>query len=217
MAIFVFDSFTEGSDALLANHTGEIGGTWTAHPSYAPSTTVDAATGRIFPTGDPQAYYASGIPPSADYYVQSPVFCHTVTTTNIGPALRMDTSANTMYQVRYRDGVDWQLRRIVGGGAATLGSTTNQLISAGNSKMARILAVGDQLSVYIDGILEIGPITDATPITAAGRAGFRSAGVVLASTGFHLDSFEAGTLETPSPSFRPISLRPAIFKPGRAR
>lgn len=221
MSIFVSDSFTETSDVTVNNHTGETGATWTSHPSYTSNlVTVDAATDRIYPTGDPQCFYASGIPPSADYYVKVDVFAHTNTATNIGPALRIDTSANTMYLVRYRDGIDWQLRKLVTGTASTLGTpSTNQLIGLGAFKTVKLVASGTSLSVYVNDVLEIGPVTDSD-ISAAGRAGFRSAGGVTSTTGFHLDNLEAGDLVVAtgiSVNFPKRSLRPAIFKPGLAR
>jgi hypothetical protein len=36
---FVTDTFTEASDTTLASHTGEVGATWTLHPSYSGGST----------------------------------------------------------------------------------------------------------------------------------------------------------------------------------
>lgn len=187
---FVADSFTEASDTALASHTGETGATWTVHPSYAAGTTVDAATDRIFATGDPQAYYASGVPPSANYTVCADVFMASALSVNTGPCGRMSTTLNTMYCLRYNE-TAWQLRKLIdGAGTVTLGSSTNQLITVGNSKRACVVMNGTDISGTVEGVTEIGPITDSA-ITDAGRAGFRSAGVVTSTTGFHLDNLNA--------------------------
>jgi hypothetical protein len=50
---------------------------------------------------------------------------------------------------------------------------------------------GDQISFYVEGVLEIGPITDSA-ITAAGKVGVRSTNASAASTGIHLDTLTAG-------------------------
>lgn len=227
MSIFVSDSFTEAGtgDSSLNAHTGEVGATWTQHPhaNYSGGPMLlNADSDRVF-CGGTAASYASGVPPSADYYVQAPFFHASTIATNIAVCARMDTTADTMYLVRLNGGTIWEMRRIVAGAAATLNSgaatTTNQLPTVGNAKLGKLVVEGDQISFYIEGVLEIGPVTD-TNITAVGRAGVRNAGTASATTGMHLESVEAGTLDAPPAGgivFRPSRLRPAIFKPGRAR
>jgi hypothetical protein len=190
--VFVSDTFTEVSDVLLSAHIGELGATWTKNgaATYGAIFNLLAATDRIFPISNPTAFYASGSPPSADYSVQCDIFVASDMSANIGPCIRMDTTADTMYQIRYNSGTTWELRRLVAGVAATIGTSTNQLISVGNSKTVKIVVSGTSLSVYINGVLEIGPVTDAN-ISAAGKAGVRAAGTVTGSTGYHLDNFIA--------------------------
>ena len=191
---FVSDSFTEGSDTALASHTGETGATWTVHPSYSASTTVWAATDRIIPTGSPQCYYASGVPPSADYYVQGSLYVASTIAVNFTIAGRIDTSANNMYIGGYFDGTEWRIRKCIGGGFTTLGTpSTNQLITPGNAKTVKLVMNGTSLSLYVEGVLEVGPVTDSE-ISAAGRVGFRSSGGVSDTTGFHLENIEAASL-----------------------
>lgn len=187
---FVTDTFTEASDILLGSHTGEVGATWTVHPSYGSTMNVDAATDRIFPTSNPSAFYASGTPPSANYSVCAAVFAHTDVSANIGPCGRMDTSANTMYCARYNSGTSWDLRKVLAGTQSTLTTSTNQLITTGNSKMLCLVMNGTTISMTVEGTTEGGPVTDSD-ITAAGKAGLRSAGSVTATTGYHLDNFSA--------------------------
>lgn len=228
MGVFVTDSFTETSDVLLDSHSGELGATWTAHPhaNYAGTTqfTVDAASDRLFAT-QTDALLASGTPPSADYYVEADFWHVSTISQNIAVCARMDPTADTMLIVRFNGGTIFEMRTIVAGAANTIGSSASNVPSVGNFTRGRFVVEGDQLSfyVYIAGVLQptpiIGPITSAL-ITAAGQAGVRNAGIASASTGMHLDNFEAGDLivvPASGPSFRANSLRPAIFKPGRPR
>ena len=53
---------------------------------------------------------------------------------------------------------------------------------------------GDQISGYVDGVLRMGPVTDAN-ITAAGRVGTRIFGNNAApTTGQHFEAMRAGSL-----------------------
>lgn len=189
---FVTDSFTEASDMLLGSHTGELGATWTKHGDavYGSVMNVDAATDRIFPTSNPSAFYASGLPPSANYTVCTDVFAHSNISVNIGPCGRMDTSANTMYCARYNSGTSWDLRKIITGTQSTLSTSTSNLITLGTSKRLCLVMNGSTISMTVDGATEGSPVTD-TDISAAGRAGVRSAGGSTTTTGFHLDNFSA--------------------------
>lgn len=190
---FVTDTFTEGSDILLGSHTGELNATWTKHGDavYGSVMNVDAASDRIFPTSNPSAFYASGVPADADYEVCADIFAHTNISMNIAPCGRMDTTANTMYCTRYNSGTSWELRKILAGVQSTLGSAhTSDLITLGTSKRVCLIMSGTNLSLSIDGIVKVGPISDSD-IAAAGRAGVRTSGGATATTGFHLDNFSA--------------------------
>ena len=191
LADFVTDTFTEGSDILLGAHTGEVGATWTVHTSYgSDAATIDSASDRVYPTADPKSYWASGTPPSADYTVCADIFAASNITANIGPAGRIDTTANTMYSARYNSGTTWELAKRVTGSNTILGSSTNQLISIGNSKTVCLVMSGTSISLTVDGTTEVGPVTDSA-ITAAGKAGWRSSGIATSTTGYHIDNFHA--------------------------
>ena len=191
---FAFDSFTEtgGTDVNLSSHTGE-NATWTHHPhaNYTANTGVDAANDRIW-AGGTSAYYVNASPASADYSVEADFYLASAISQNTAICLRMDTTADTMYIVRLNGGTIWEMRRIVTGTSTTLtgGTTTNQLPSAGTAKHGKFVISGNQLSFYIEGVLEIGPITDSN-ISAAGKAGVRFSGAASATTGIHLDNFTA--------------------------
>lgn len=220
MAVFVSDSFTEASDVNLIDHTPTLGGPYVEHPhvNYSGvSLKLVAATDRIYGIGT-DLLYLTATPPSADYYVQGVFFHASTIATNIAICARTHETDDTMYLARLDSGATWHVRKIVATVATTLGTSTNQIPSVGNSKTGKLVVQGDQISFYVEGVLEIGPITD-TAITATGKVAVRNAGVASASTGMHLDSIEAGDLVTVTtdPSFRVNNLRPAIFKPGRAR
>lgn len=222
MSVFVSASFTVGSDTALTSYTGEVGGGYTAHTHInynANPMTVDADTDRVFATVT-AAHFADAVPPSADYYSKCDFFLHTAISQNIAVCARMDTVADTMYFGRLNNGTTWQLfKRVTGTSTQLGGDSTNQIPTAGNFKTGKIVVQGDQISFYVNDVLEIGPITD-TSITAAGRIGIRNSGAASATTGMHFDNLEAGTLDAPPVghgSFVINHLRPAIFKPGRPR
>lgn len=189
---FVTDTFTEASATTLASHTGELGATWTVHPAaaYTGTATVDEIGDRVYPANTVTAYYASGVPPSADYYVQGDIYVMSVTSNNSAICARMDTTANTMYLIRLNNGTTWELRKIVAGTATTLRTSTNQLPSAGQSATIKLVVSGSTITGYVNGVEEMTAITD-TDISAAGRAGVRFATGDSASTGYHIDNFSA--------------------------
>jgi hypothetical protein len=190
---FVTETFTEATSTTLASHTGEVGATWTLHPSYGNTVIVDASIDRAYASSTSStAYYASGTPSSANYYVQVTVTVASLPFTgSAGPAGRMDTTANTQYGFRLRDGTSWQLFKLVTGTLTQLGSeSTNNIPTVGQSRTLKLVMTGDQISGYVEGTLEVGPITDMA-ITAAGKAGIRLANPMDVSTGFHLDNFSA--------------------------
>jgi hypothetical protein len=191
-ADFVTDSFTESSDTTLASHTGSVGATWTKHPAaaYTSTATVDAATDRVYPLAI-TAYYASGVPPSADYYVQADFYAASIISVNAAIVGRMDTTADTMYLVRLNNGTVWELRKIVAGSATTLGSdsTAGNLPTVGNSKTVKLVMTGSTITVFVSGVSVIS-VTD-TDITSAGKAGLRFSGTATSTTGFHIDNFSA--------------------------
>ncbi len=193
-ADFVTDTFTEagGSAVPFASHTGELGATWTVHPdaAYTGTANVDAVTDRVYPANTVTAYYASGSPPSADYYVQGDIYVASIVSNNTAICGRMDTTANTMYLIRLNNGTSWELRKIITGTATTLRTSTNQLPTTGNSATVRLVMNGSTISGFINGVEELTAITD-TDISAAGKAGIRFATGSDAITGFHVDNFSA--------------------------
>jgi hypothetical protein len=189
---FASDSFTEASDVNLIDHTPNLGGPYVEHPhaNYGGvNLKLDAASGKAYGSATDLLYFTA-TPPSADYYVQADFYHVSTIAVNIAVAGRVDTTNDTSYIARLADGTTWQMRKIVVGVATTLGTSTNQIPSIGNFGTGRLIMTGNQISFTVNGITEIGPITD-NDITAAGKVGIRSTGVSSASTGMHIDNFSA--------------------------
>ena len=197
-ADFVTDNFTEsgGNVDLSASHTGETGADWSDHPSYTGARlTLDATNDEVFATGSTAAF-ASGVPGSPDYYVQGGFIARSnLALTNIGITGRMDTTANTMYGVRFNpdlgaSGGQWQLFKVVSGTFTQLAVwEPGAALTTGQIYLVRLTMTGTTIAVSIDGTQRMS-VTDSS-ITAAGRAGIRAGGTATATTGYHLTSISA--------------------------
>jgi hypothetical protein len=197
----------------ITSHTPELGGPWVLHPSYGTGFTVDAATDRVFSAGVPAANYLTVDPLSPNYYVAADFYLHSAESQNVGICARMEVGANTMYFARLNMGTTWELTRILAGSQVIIGSSTNEVPTAGKSRRGILIAVADELRFYVGAVLAIGPITD-TNILAAGKVGIRNSGAITSTTGVHLDNLEAGLVSVAKLG---SLLRPAIFRPGLAR
>lgn len=191
-APFVLDTFTNADATLITAHTGEIGASWTVQNGYAPATAPTIADNGLYGPAVPAAYYASGVPASANYYVECDVnFRSSVAGDTTGPAGRIVIGANTMYFARYNVAAGgWQLQKLVTGTITQLGSTVTEAFPTGQTRRLGLLMVGDTITMRLDGA-DILVRTDAA-IAAAGRAGFRIAGATQSSTtGMHIASILA--------------------------
>lgn len=201
MAVFVSDTFTEASDLTLASHVGEVGATWAVHPSYTGTILDDASLDRIYlNSAAAGGYYASGNP-TGDYYVEADFYRLSVMSINVGLALGMDTSADTMILLRLNDNGTTQVWEVID---RTAGSN-NSLVSAavniptvgGSPVRAKMLRTGTAITVYFDGV-QNHTFDVTTTITGTGKSGIRASGTASASTGIHVDNFSAGTLVDPA-------------------
>lgn len=108
-----------------------------------------------------------------------------------GPVARM-ASGNTYYHGRYnRNGSVWELYRWLSGATTLLGSV-GEAIPNGTTRRCVIRCKGDSISLIVDGVTIIGPITDSG--IASGSAGLRMTGTNADTLGVHVDNFEAKTL-----------------------
>lgn len=189
---FLFDTFTDTDGTLITAHTGEIGATWTVQNGYAPATAPTIASNGLYAPVVPAAYYASGVPASANYCVESVLnFRSSVASDTTGPAGRITIGANTMYFCRYNVAAGgWQLQKLVTGTITQLGSTVTEAFPTGQIRTLGLLMVGDTITMRLDGA-DILVRTDSA-ITDAGRAGFRIAGAAESSTtGIHIAAISA--------------------------
>lgn len=192
IAPFMFDSFTGVDGTALASHTGELGATWTVHPSFAADGFLIGNNWRNAAVAGSSVAYASGVPASADYTVTGALTQLTALAgTNTGIIGRTDIAANTYYYARYLPGsTAWQLFKAVAGVLTQLGSDAVQVLTTGAFYTFSLGMAGTTISLVVDGVSKVS-VTD-TDITAAGRVGVRSAGATITdTTGIHLASIAA--------------------------
>ncbi|MDQ3222387.1 MAG: hypothetical protein M3Q75_02790, partial [Gemmatimonadota bacterium] len=186
--VFLSDTFTDVEGTLLSAHTGETGATWTQHPTQTATAEIAANRARSSATTNAVAlYYASGMPATADYDVEAVGYVAS-SVNECSVAGRMDTTVYTLYEFGMFSS-SYVLSKITNGSRSILGSVSNTF-TAGESVTIKLEMRGNQISGYANGVLVIGPITDAT-ITASGRAGLRFSGASSDTTSFHLNSITA--------------------------
>lgn len=192
-SIIVWDSFTDVDGTNLSSHTGEVGATWANITGYAPGTPNKIWNGRTYTPTILGGYKASGVPATADYYVEAVVtFLASVAADSVGICGRVAAAANTMYFGRY--GVtagSWQLFRVVAGVATQIGTPVVAAYPSGD-KTLRLSMVGTAIKLFVDGV-ETVSATDAN-ITDAGFAGLRMTTVQATATGMHVSSIKAVAL-----------------------
>lgn len=188
MATVTLDTFTASNWKDLHLRTGELGATWTRHPTTASSRWY--IFGNRVHCGVAGNMYASGVPASADYTVESDLIVYTTVTSpanlNLGIAGRMSTSADTYYAMYYQAG-ELVLMKRVAGVTTSLDVWTSTLTGGGTVYSWALEMIGDQIKGYVNDVERVSA-TDSS-ITAVGRAGVRSIGINDAGTGNHLDNF----------------------------
>ena len=154
----------------FAEYTGD--GSATQTPllyGVGPAGTVNSATQY----GDALSSYT---PTSADY-CSSMTFTNTFSNVNNQAALwgRASSGANTNYffgGIPHGASSTFQLFKVVAGSATQLGSNYVFTWAGGASHTLKLCTIGTAITAYVDGVAQIGPITDSA-ISAVGQAGFR--------------------------------------------
>jgi hypothetical protein len=193
MGYFVRETFTDADDTLLQSHTGELGATWTKHPSYTGDTAITSNRARAGSGTTYAVYYSSGTTPGADYDVLGDFRVVTATAGSafdeVGLMGRMDTTADTYYAAYHVPGNtdEWWLYKGVAGVFTQLG-TYAQALSASTTYAGKLEMRGSAIKFYVDGVERIS-VTDSA-ITAAGKAGLQTVDT-SATTGIHLDNYFA--------------------------
>ena len=193
-APFVNDPFTDTAGVLLSAHTEPVAGAlWTRHPAYLTDGLVISDANRVrADVGANMAYFAPGVPASADYDVQADLTAKSVTVGRIGIAGRCDTTANTMYFMRYdaQTNLRWELYRAQDNVLTLLGNFA-QTLAVDATYTVKLEMRGSAIKLYVDGTVVI-TVNDTAPVTGAGRAAIRHSGNPSTSTtGLHVDNFVA--------------------------
>jgi hypothetical protein len=185
----VEDTFTDAVDVALEAHTGESGATWAKLTGFTGAMVVtDANRARKQGTVS-LAYFASGVPTTADYDVEADFVVRSLLAGD-APAItgRQDPAANTCLRAQYAvSSGEWKLHQFVAGAATQLGTFTN--IPTGTVRV-KLQMRGTTVKVFLDGVERI---SAETAVAAAGRVGIRNAGSAAQAntTGIHIDSIVA--------------------------
>lgn len=181
-AFFLSDTFTEvPSSVELSLHTGEFGATWAKLTGHAYDMVI--ANNRAYPSVDTH-YYASGVPPSANYEVSADVYI--ASGDWYGGVLlsaRTASAANTCYRTSFylNNGSGWYiyLEKLVAGTVTQLQTAipVGITISTGQTYTLALRTVGTTISCYFNGALLL-TATDSA-ISAAGFAGIGGVGSAI--------------------------------------
>jgi hypothetical protein len=174
---------TSGTDLSAYNSV------WTKHPLIALGAMALSSTGRVYSSSNQTTlYYYNKQSTFADYSVSADF--HYISSSATAPAIaaRVNSTANTLYMVRYSQSGAFELFVFVNGGFTTLG-TFAQTLTVGSVTNLRLEVQGTSQRVYVDNVLRIS--TNDTQVTAAGFAAVRafSPAPDTNTTGIHLDNF----------------------------
>lgn len=191
MADFLYDTFSgESANTLLQNHTPETGTGWTKVTNYYDEGYI-TSDGRLYATGS-TVYRCTATPGSADYSVTATVKQNASPGGYIGVVARASSSAQTLYRASTTGSV-WSITRIVSGSGTSLGTWTHSPAPGTTEYTVTLTVNGNDVELLINDATVIGPVTDGSPITAAGYAG-----VFVASSTMSLLDVTAGDIAAPT-------------------
>ena len=154
--------------------------------------------GRVYQSNtDTTVYCRDDVqPPTTDYDVSASLyFASGSGSPSVGVCGRMagpGGAALTFYQARIvNNGSGIVLARFINGATVTLSSVAYSAPAGAEPKLV-LRMKGDQLSVLLDGVVVVGPITDSN-ITAAGYAGIRMASA--SGNQIRIDNFAVEPIE----------------------
>ncbi len=194
MAIFLLDTFTDTPGTPLESHVGEIGATWTIHPSNPSASALISDANRVrsnLAGAAGNLFYASGTPSGgADYYVETIIRAVSLPGSGYaGVTGRTAPATNDFYFAIYNLGTgDWELWYSAGITANKIGNFT-QTLTVGQDYTLRLDMVGSTIRLLVDGVQQISVID--TNVTSAGKAGVIVYGTFSNSTGLQLSSIAA--------------------------
>lgn len=194
MTTFISDTFTEGSNTSLSNHTPEVGGAWVKRSGSA-DLEVKTADNTLVPTGSVVLYTNAAIPPGVEYNVEASWEAGSGSNREIGLAGRFQDTSN-QYQAFYTND-RYQLFKFV------LGSSTKleELIESPPSFPAAIkFEIKDATKKYLVDAAEKLSSADNS-LTLAGLAGIR-----MKNSNSKIDTYIAS--DTGTPAAENASLQP---------
>ena len=170
---FATDTFTGSAGTELSAHSG----VWSKQSGYTQNGLIgnDGQYAYHAGTAGYAVYQHSGSPASADYSVFASIFRKAgtpgATGPQMGPCGRMQAGAGTLYAALYEHGnTRYSLYRFNATAPTLLGTRWTHTLTT-TPETVELRMSGNDISVYIDGVLRIGPVTDGSPITTAGKAG----------------------------------------------
>ena len=152
---------------------------------------------------------SDAVPPSPDYTVRGKFYfgAQSGTSASVGICGRMGgTSTQNFYSARMLAGTGLVLVKMVGNTLSTL-ATYPYTFVADTEVVAELKMVGSQISVYLDGTLVIGPISD-TSLAAVGYPGIRT---INASTQIQISEMSADDGVVTGGAAYTISAGPSSF------
>lgn len=175
MAQFFADTF-EGVDSTNLEVYNPA---WKKNSGATGANIIFAGRARHSTSSTAASYYFNDAPaPSPDYIVRGKFYfgAQSGTGASVGICGRMGTGTQNFYTARFLAGTGLLLLKSVSGTATTL-ATYPYTIVAETEVQVELHMFGTQLSVYLDGVLVIGPFTDSS-ITNAGYPGLRTINTV---------------------------------------
>lgn len=183
-SLLVNDSFTDTASTRLDQHDGELNADW-----QRPFTSGDPSYQRINSSGRTYYAYENGsgytvngsehfltnyTPPSADYYVEARIY--SASDGGSGESAEIYARATVPYDfyfLQYDEGAnEWRIGRSLGFGTkTTLATYSGDVITPGNSKLARLQVQGTSIKGFIEGVERLS-VTDSN-ISGAGYPGLR--------------------------------------------
>jgi hypothetical protein len=189
VATFVSDTFSGATGGVLSAHTGEVGATWTNHPSFSTADPVITAQNRVRGPAAFALFYASGVPATADYRVKADVVARSGGSgSDCGPAGRINTSTADCYRSPLAALTLYQ-QKIVAGTTTTLGTFVFGSLATDQVVVVEQEMIGTGIVTYADGVSRITSADSAH--SAAGRAGGSTFSGGTDTTGNQLDNLTA--------------------------
>ncbi len=196
----IVESMTASDGTELSTHTGELNATW-EQASFASSGKGYIYSNRLTKDSGAAAVYFSAASVSSDQYVQAKFRKLSALSMNLAILARLQATpgggadTDSYYWLRYNndDGL-WTIRKTIGGTATVPNSNQwADTIGVGEERTARLEVVGTTITAYIDGVQRL-QVTDAA--LSGGYAGFRLSGNASSTTGYTIDDFEAGNVDS---------------------